>query len=121
MNMDKVVCVGCNIEKSVESFHKSKAFSTGRNSKCRICVNNYNKIRNKTLKKETDPSLRGLIIVHPSKDDYHKMYLFLNSVGYDPSKDIHRQFCEKYNLPYKKRDIKGKNKYSWDDCIRIDE
>ena len=119
--MSKVKCIACGIEKSVESFHKSKAFTSGRNSKCAICVNNYNKVRNKKQNKETDTSLRGLIIVHPSKEDYHKMYLFLKSVGYDPSGDIHKQFCEKYNLPYKTRDDKGKNKYSWNDCIKTDE
>jgi hypothetical protein len=120
MSMTKI-CIGCGKEKSVESFHRSKSFTDGRNSRCAICVNNYNKARNKVKKNETDTSLRGLIIVHPSKDDFHKMYLFLNSIGYDPSKDIHKQFCEKYNLPYKKRDIKGKNKFSWNDCIKTDE
>ena len=120
MNMTKT-CIVCKKEKSVESFHKSKAFTDGRNSKCAICVNNYNKVRNKEKKKETDPSLRGLIIVHPKKDDFHKMYLFLQSIGYDPSGNIHQQFCDKYNLTYKERDDFSKNKFSYDDCIRNDE
>jgi hypothetical protein len=116
------VCVACKKEKSLESFHKSKVHSDGRNIKCAICVNNYNKVQNqKKEKQKADPSLRGMIIVHPTKDDYLKMYLFLESLGYDPTKDIHKQFSQKYNLPYKKRDAKGKNKYSWEDCIRIDE
>ena len=120
MNMTKT-CIVCKKVKSVESFHKSKAFTDGRNSKCAICVNNYNKVRNKEKKKETDPSLRGLIIVHPKKDDFHKMYLFLQSIGYDPSGNIHQQFCDKYNLTYKERDDFSKNKFSYDDCIRNDE
>lgn len=114
-------CITCKKEKSVESFHKSKAYTDGRNSKCAICVNNYNKIKNKEHKKETDPSLRGMVILLPKKDDFHKMYLFLQSIGYDPSKDIHQQFCDKYNLTYKKRDVSQKNKFSYDDCIRTDE
>ncbi len=111
-------CIVCKKVKSAESFHKSKAYSDGRNSKCAICVNHYNKGRTKVNKKETDPALRGLIIVHPKKDDFHQMFLFLQSIGYDPSKDIHQQFCEKYNLTYKKRDDHSKNKFSYDDCFR---
>jgi hypothetical protein len=120
INMTKV-CAACKIKKPLDSFHKCLSAIDGRNNKCRICVNNYNKIRNEQKEKKRDTSLRKLAIISPTKDDFLNMYLFLKSSGYDPTKDIHKQFCEKYKLPYKVRDDKSKNIFSWKDCIKTDE
>lgn len=58
-----------------------------------------------------------LKISNPTFKDYCKMYNAMLKLGYDPSKDIHSQFCEKYNLPYKNRTLKQKNHYSYQDCL----
>lgn len=116
----KRICRTCGLEKNIEEFHKSKSFSDGRNNKCAKCVNDYNSLYGKKKRQEQkkDTSLRGMILVHPTKEDYKKMYLFLKTIGYDPTKDIHKQFCEKYNVPYKERADKNHNFYTWEDCIK---
>lgn len=43
------------------------------------------------------------------------MYRFMKSMGYDLSKDIHLQFCERYNLKPKKRRYNAKNTYCFDE------
>ena len=116
------VCKGCGIEKPISEYHKSKAFTDGINSKCRDCVNLYNSIRNKEkrlLQKDSTPVFFRLS--NTPKRDYCSMFEFMTAIGYDINKDTHKQFCDKYNLPYKKRESKSKNLYTHTDCIKIDE
>lgn len=115
------VCGSCKKEKSIESFHRHSKSSDGRNPRCSICINNQQKILRKKNKEKADTSVKWFSNIRPTKNDYYEMYLFLQSIGYDPSKDIHKQFCDKYDLPYKAKVVKGTNHYTWNDFIKTDE
>ena len=94
--VEKKVCVACGLEKRIKSFN---VYGRGKRSRvCSIC-----KLKGKTIpdreykvKKETKESLLKLQSV--DKDDYIATYKFLESIGYSLDKDIHEQFCKKYNL-----------------------
>ena len=49
-----------------------------------------------------------------SKEDYRLMYEFLNSIGYDSTKNIAKQFAEKWGLTYKDRKPKDQSYYLYD-------
>lgn len=104
--------------KPLKDYHKQKVSKDGHNNKCAMCVNDYNKVKNRIKEKpRPDGSLRSMVIVHPSRYDYLMMYKAMEQMGYDLEKDIHLQFCEKYNLPPKQRQIKNKNKWSYKELI----
>ena len=48
-------------------------------------------------------------IVCPTRKDYYLMYKLMEKIGFDPTRDIHLQFCEKYNLKPKRRAAKQRN------------
>lgn len=56
-------------------------------------------------------------ITNTTIKDYTEMYDALKKMGYDPNEDIHQQFCDRHNLPYKVRNKKHKNRYSYMDCL----
>lgn len=116
------VCKGCGIEKPISEYHKSRAFVDGINSKCKVCVNLYNSIRNKEkrlLERDSTPVFFRLS--NTPKKDYCFMFEFMTAIGYNIYEDTHKQFCDKYNLPYKKRESKSKNLYTHCDCTKTDE
>jgi hypothetical protein len=111
-------CISCEEIKLLKDFHIQQKSKDGRNNKCASCVNSYNSIRNKVKgRKISDKSLRTLVIVHPSKNDYKMMYTAMEKMGYNLKEDIHLQFCKKYNLPYKLRQTKNKNKWTYKEVI----
>ena len=117
------ICKKCGIDKPLNEYHRGKAFTDGLNSKCSVCVNEYNSIRNKEKRKLTKKDFTNAFfrLSNTPKKDYCSMFEFMSVIGYDLNKDIHKQFCIKYNLPYTKREVKSKNKYTHTDCIKIDE
>jgi hypothetical protein len=117
------ICKKCGVDKPLNEYHKSKAFTDGLNSSCGICVNEYNSNRNKEKRRTTirDKSNVFFRLSNTPQKDYCSMFEFISVIGYDLNKDIHKQFCIKYNLPYKKREAKSKNKYTHTDCIKTDE
>ena len=117
------VCKKCGIDKPINEYHKSKAFIDGFNNKCRGCVNLYNSIRNKEKRILAKKDYTNVFfrLSNTPKRDYCSMFEFMDSIGYDINEDIHKQFCIKHNLPYKKRESKSKNLYTHCDCVKIDE
>ena len=111
------VCIKCGIDKPISEYHKSKAFTDGINSKCGLCVNTYNSIRNKkkTKEKKGDTN-RHLSLFNPTQKDYCMMYKMLTNLGYDIKKNIHKQFVDRHSLEYQKKIDSWKNKYNLEDC-----
>lgn len=94
--VEKRICLGCGLEKRIKSFPVN-----GRKHRGRICSICKLKgitlpIKEQGIKKETRESVLKLNYV--GKDDYIASYEFLKSIGYSLDKDIHEQFCKKYNL-----------------------
>lgn len=116
--MQDIVCRGCGVTKPLIEFHHSSAGRYGRQTRCKVCCSIYNK--NYRQNKKKDPSLipntSNLRLVSPKLDDYCKMYKFLYEMGYDLTKDVHVQFCERHNLIPKVRKKGHKNAFSPSDC-----
>jgi hypothetical protein len=103
------ICKACNIERHISFFWR--VVGEKRQSRCTVCFKNKvyiqprlspeDRIEKKSeYQKSHDEILR---LDAPSAKDYMLTYKFLENCGYDISKDIHKQFCEKYNLTYKKK------------------
>lgn len=107
--MENKVCRACNREKPLSSFNRTgkDGYYTAR---CKICINNGVLIKKpKKSKSLIDKNPFGMAGV--TRETYKEMFLLLQKMGYDLSKPIHDQFCEKYNLPTKKRLEHKKNKF----------
>lgn len=106
------LCRACGREKELNSFYRHSKFKDGYNSRCKLCCIARNLIREKKKEKKhtfRDNPLSGTGV---TKYDYEGMWVLLKSFGYDLSRPIHQQFCEKYNLPLKKpKSQKTRNKY----------
>lgn len=116
MNMEKKICKTCGIEKSIDSFPKNTSMKSGRSNKCKICHNLNIKI-DRSKKNSGYERVRDHLSMHfVTKEDWCKMYKFIKMIGYDLEKDIHKQFCEKYGLPEKKRPPQSNLLYQYSDC-----
>ena len=106
------ICCSCKKEKPIKSFYKSTAKSIA--DRCKLC-NQQNKkcidVIEKPVKKGRGNS-DGPALFNVSKRDWEKTFLFLKQIGYDLNKDLHLQFCEKYNLEPKKRTYEASVIYS---------
>ena len=109
-------CNTCGREKSLHSFHNCKSCKDGKQTKCKICVSNYERRRKEQGKLER-PRSYAARLTNPTIEDYRMMYQFFESIGYDPTKDIHEQFCLKHGLNPRQRPLRDKNKFSYDDCF----
>lgn len=107
-------CIACGKLKKIDSFGKNKQIPGGIEKRCKICKNNYNKKyrEQNNISSPKGPHLTGL-----GKNDWCKMYQFLEKIGYDIQGDIHKQFAEKHNLPYKQRPTRNKINYLPTDCL----
>lgn len=109
------ICKACGREKEITSFYRHPKCKDGYNSRCKLCLIQRNLIRyKKEEKKHTfrDNPLSGAGV---TKEDYEGMWLLLKALGYDLTQDIHSQFCEKYNLKLKNRQVqRTRDKYSAD-------
>ena len=116
MNETKI-CRACGLEKSVKSFPKANQ-STGYASRCKVCKLKGNlipKVKIKTKKSIAEQRFEDIVRLDaPNAEDYKLMYDFLKSIGYDVTKDVHKQFCKKYKLVYKKRANQNLNSYLYD-------
>ena len=88
------LCRACNQVKVARSFHKSNGVLHPR---CKQCKIEGIKISRKFVD-YTKRSQTYFKLVKPVKIDYIETYTLLEKMGYDLKKDIHIQFCEKYNL-----------------------
>lgn len=93
------LCKVCGKTKKLSQFYKDHKMSKGRMSRCKICFN-----AGKTIYKIVNPRTTGfsspldLYLRFPCESDYRKMYELLSNLGYNVCGDIHKQFCDKYNL-----------------------
>jgi hypothetical protein len=114
-------CKACLIERPINNFEKSKDWSDGYQSRCKICKKNGTKIvfasDGKWAKKRNiKTNYRGLVITNPMKQDYIDTFMFLRDAGYNLKEDIHIQFCEKYGLTPNSPKKVFKKTYSQKDC-----
>ena len=115
------VCVRCGKEKSISSFHNSKRFNDKKNSVCAICINNDNRER-RVLQKEPERKIKvDYRSPPPSMKDYCRAMEILSMMGYDLTKNIHEQFCEKFNLPQKEFPTQNFLKWKLEDCINNEQ
>ena len=93
--LETKVCGACNKLKVITSFHR---VGTKRLPRCKQC-----KLEGKFIprsdKYNDANEIAYLRLFNTTKSDYIQMYELFESMGYDLKKDIHTQFCEKYNLP----------------------
>lgn len=116
------ICKACDIEKSLNDFHRCERCAQGRVSVCKIC-----KSKGRTVPKDYKTPLFNLewrmsddqyMRLHgASKDDFMTMYDIMRKCGYDPEGDVNQQFLDKWNKGLKKpmkrkiRDYKNQNYY----------
>jgi hypothetical protein len=117
------VCKCCNIERHITFFWR--IVGEKRQSRCKVCFKNKvfiqprllpeDKIEKKSkYNKSHDEIFR---LEAPNAEDYKFTYKFLESCGYDITGDIHKQFCEKYNLKYKKKNQFTEPHYLYDGSL----
>lgn len=102
-------CTACNKIKSLKSFGINRQNKDGYHYRCKLCMNARNKMM-RDAKKTTD--LSHLRLTNVGLKDYVKAYQLLREIGYDINKPIHKQFCSKHKLEYKKRIKKSRNAYT---------
>lgn len=106
-------CCACQKEKPIKSFYKTNVKSVA--DRCKIC-NKEGKMCKENIqpKKQTGNKRNtdGPQLFRVRKEDWIKTYQFLETLGYDLEKNIHHQFCEKHNLPIKKRNFENSTLYS---------
>lgn len=101
------VCVKCFQSLPHSDYYKSRREQGGFRSHCKYCDKKY--YRKNFFVKNHD-TLEGY--VKATKQDYYETFSFLKSIGYNLEEDIHKQFCEKYNLTPRKRSSRNKNIYN---------
>lgn len=81
----------CGYEKKRSEFEKIKGIFLDISPICKICDNKVYGT--------------GNIQFHfrVTNEEYKLTYELLTDIGYDVKGDIHRQFCDKYNLEYSER------------------
>jgi hypothetical protein len=112
--VEKKICLACGREKKITSF--SRTSSGNRGNSCNLCKSLGNTI-NKGQRKSKEPLKNNpLQLGNVSIKDWVEMYKFLEKAGYSLEKDIHEQFCERYELQPKSPKQTFKNYYSQKDC-----
>lgn len=107
--VEKKICRACGVEKRLKSFQTLKSGNKG--GVCNLCKSLGKKIPREP-KPSRIPKNIALQMRFVRKEDYVEMYQFLQEKGYDLSKDIHVQFCEKYGLTPNSPKRTFKNHYS---------
>jgi len=111
------LCKQCKQRKKVEHYYRSKIYLDGYMYRCKICYldkdSRLSRDETRKLKYqlETQKSSQMAKMTVCSKEDYRLMYEFLNSIGYDPEKNIAKQFAEKWGVTYKDRKPKDQSYY----------
>jgi NMD protein affecting ribosome stability and mRNA decay len=111
-------CEACYITKPINQFYRNNAISTGYERRCKNCHNNRVKINKEkskySKKKPYEQEWKNYFnIVGVTKEDYKRMFIFLNKSGYSlENNDIHEQFCKKWGLTPQKPKKPFKNTFS---------
>jgi hypothetical protein len=100
-------CRECNKRKTLNFFYKSTNYVDGYSYLCRRCfTDKKNRVKepkpvNKEKIKSSKDDMAKMTVC--SKQDYMDMYAFFEKIGYDITKNISQQFCDKYDLTYRER------------------
>jgi len=104
----KKYCAACEQTKPIKLFYRLATSNDGYTARCKRCMIDKIKIFKGESKTKAKLShlrshdeiidLRGI-----TREDIRQSYLLIQSLGYNICEDIHLQFCEKYNLPPKKK------------------
>jgi hypothetical protein len=91
------ICAACEIEQSIDEFWGDSSLEGGHNRRCRTCVRARILIPiERRINKFTEETRKANL-----KDEYDTLYLFLERIGYDLTKDIHQQFLDRHNQKLK--------------------
>lgn len=96
--VESFICKACKLEKPSTKFYRNKNCVSGFHPRCKMCMKTGIKINQGPKKKSAFSTKARLTLRNPEAVDYIDTFLFLEKIGYDLTKDIHIQFCEKYNL-----------------------
>lgn len=111
------ICVRCGVEKNISEFHNCKRSIDSKNPACAKCINGDNSERRNSGGSDRIDFRSGIL----SMKDYCRTLEVLGLMGYDITKSIHEQFCEKYNLPQKEIPLTNKLKWNLQDCINNEQ
>jgi hypothetical protein len=111
-------CRDCNKKKQLNHFYKSYNYVDGYTPMCKICyIERRDRIKEpKANKKEKIQPLKSDMakMTVCSKQDYMDMYKFFETIGYDITQNISKQFCEKHDLKYRDRRQQDLSLYTHD-------
>ena len=93
MEEETRICAACEIEQPIYEFWGDNSIVGGKNRRCRTCVRNKILIpTERRLSKFSEQSRKDLL-----KEEYDIVYSFLETIGYDLTKDLHQQFLDRHN------------------------
>ncbi len=106
------MCKACKMIKDIKNFHKNLQFRDGHDARCKLCkqkgITCTKKGSHNEFQKKIKDADNGLKLSSVRREDWLDTYKLLGDMGYDLTKNISEQFCEKYNLNYReKKDKKG--------------
>jgi len=117
------VCKSCNIERPITFFWR--VVGDKRQNRCKVCFKNKMFIQPRCAPEDRPEKKSKYNKSHdeifrldaPTANDYKLTYKFIESCGYNIFEDIHKQFCEKYNLKYRKKNQFTEPHYLYDGSL----
>ena len=106
IDMEKIKCNSCEVEKDIKSFYKCKECRDGVSKVCKMCKvkglkskQSQNKIHqfNKDFRKS---DIQHYNLAGCTPNDYGLMWDILEQMGYDCYGDIHQQFLDRMKFKY---------------------
>lgn len=92
------ICKICGVKKELSGFNKNKSFKDGYQSRCKVCIYQGRFIHgNYDIKSEYDIQ-DNFRLRNPTKEDYRKMWILLQNMGYDIHSPISSQFESRYGF-----------------------
>ena len=118
------ICKACGVEYPINHFYFVNSNKGTRNGRCKTCYKkkiyiykNTNNTKYKPTPQHKQTYDQIFRLTNVNKQDYVLTYKFLSQMGYDISKNISKQFCEKYNLEYKEKPKNAESQYLFDGTL----
>ena len=118
--METRKCKKCGLEKDIQDYYYSS--TNYRRLSCKSCYNDTQKLYKNKL--SIPLSSKDELVLGPrtTPQDYEYMYKLMEVIGFDISKDIAKQFVEKWekegvHLTYKPRQVKDTNLHYYDGSL----
>lgn len=110
-------CNHCQEIKPFELFTRNNLCKDGYLNICKSCFNARAKKYREKWERKPPTEMSGLKLTNTTKKDWCEMFALLEKIGYDLTKNIHLQFCEKHSLtPRKKKPSEKMRTYIPSDC-----